>query len=187
VRQVSFAFTKATEGTWVDPTLAANWSGMRAARLVRGAYDFANFKKNPVSDARFYVRAMTRAGGLGKTGDFAVLDAESVTKGSKRMTVKWIKRWTAEVRRLTGYKPSRIVIYTGAWWWKPHTGNSKAFAKLGYRLWLSGYSGNAPSLPGWKWSWWQYTDRGQVPGVVGGSDASVWRGTVESLRAASRA
>lgn len=179
-RTVRFAFTKATQGTYRDPYFDANWKGMAAAGLVRGAYDFGDFKKNPVKDAQFFVNFVNQSGGFRATGDFAVLDAEGPTKKKRKAVVKWMTSWTKEVRRLTGLPAKRIVIYTGKWWWTPKTGNSKKFAKLGYRLWLSGY-GKKPSLPGWKWSWWQYTDRAKVPGITGGTDANVWKGSAASL------
>ncbi len=179
-RTVRFGFTKATQGTYRDPYFDANWKGMAAAGIVRGAYDFGDFKKNPVKDAQFFVDFVNQSGGFRRTGDFAVLDAEGPTKKKRKALVKWMKSWTKEVRHLTGLPAKRIVIYTGKWWWAPKTGNSKEFAKLGYRLWLSGY-GQPPSLPGWKWSWWQYTDRANVPGITGGTDANVWRGSAASL------
>lgn len=181
---VRFGFTKATQGRYVDRTLASNWRGMRQAGLIRGAYDFADFRKNPVRDARFYVRTMNRVGGIRSKGDFVVLDAEGVTRASKTRTVRWIRKWTKEVRRLTHLPTQRVVIYTGSWWWGPHTGNTRVFAKKGYRLWLSGY-GRQPSLPGWKWSWWQYTSTAKFNGIRGGADSSVWGGTHNSLRVAA--
>ena len=184
-RTVRFAFTKATQGKYRDPTFGPYWQGMAAVGLVRGAYDFGDFSKNPVKDARYFVNYVNQNGGFRKAGDFAVLDAEGKTgKRKKKTIVNWIDSWTKEVQRLTGFPSSRIVIYTGGWWWGPKTGYSQKFAKKGYRLWLSGY-GKKPSLPGWKWSWWQYTDRASVPGIKGGTDANVWRGSAESLWAAS--
>jgi len=180
-RTVSFAFTKATERTWVDPTLATNWRGMASVGLIRGAYDFAAFSRNPRLDARFYVATMNSVGGFRAKGDFAVLDSEGPTMMRKTKVIRWITAWTREVHRLTGLPNSRIVIYTGGWWWGPHTGNSTVFARAGHPLWLSGYR-TKPSLPGWQTSWWQYTDRAKFPGIKGGTDASVWLGTEQSLR-----
>ena len=183
-RKVHFSFTKATQGTYRDPYFDANWKGMAAAGLIRGAYNFGVFKKNPINDARFYVNYVNASGGFRSTGDFAILDAEGPTNKKRKAVVKWMTQWTKEVRRLTGLPANRIVIYTGKWWWAPKTGNSTKFAKLGYRLWLSGY-GKKPSLPGWKWSWWQYSDRAKVPGITGGTDANIWRGNAASLWHAS--
>ena len=184
-RTVRFAFTKATQGTYRDPFFAGNWQGMAAAGLIRGVYDFGDFTKNPVLDARYFVDYVNSAGGFRAAGDFAVLDAEGKTgKKKKKAIVKWINRWTKEVQRLTGLPNKRMVIYTGSWWWGPKTGNSTKFAKKGYRLWASGY-GAQPAIRGWKWSWWQYTDRAKVPGINGGTDANVWKSSNASLRKAA--
>ncbi len=176
-----FAFTKATQGRRIDSQLNYNWRRMAEVGLIRGAYDFADFSKDPTLDARFYVRAVRAAVGFRTAGDFAVLDAEGPTALPSKAVVRWIRAWTAEVRRLTRYPESRVVIYTGKWWWTPHTDNSTVFAQAGNPLWLSGYS-REPSLPGWKWSWWQYSESADVPGVSGPSDMSVWRGTLQALR-----
>ena len=176
-----FAFTKATQGRRIDSRLNYNWRRMAEVGLVRGAYDFADFSKNPILDARFYVGAIRAAGGFRTAGDFAVLDAEGPTALPPHAVVRWIRAWTLEVQRLTKYPQRRIVIYTGKWWWTPHAGNSTLFARAGNPLWLSGYS-REPSLPGWTWSWWQYSESEDVHGVSGPSDMSVWRGNVQALR-----
>ena len=45
--------------------------------------------------------------------------------------------------------------------------------------------GAPPAIRGWKWSWWQYTDRAKVPGINGGTDANVWKSSNASLRKAA--
>ena len=49
---------------------------MAAVDLIRGVYDFGDFTKDPVLDARYFVDYVNSAGGFRAAGDFAVLDAE---------------------------------------------------------------------------------------------------------------
>ena len=176
--QVKFAFTKSNQGTYVDPTFNKNWKGIKKSGIpVRGAYDFADFSRNPSSDAKFFVKTVKSAGKIGP-GDLLVLDAESGSL-SKKATVNWIKTWTKTVGQQSGLPQSRIAIYTGEWWWGPHTGNSKAFVKN--PLWISGY-GITPSITGWKWTFWQYTDHAGISGIGGGTDASIYQGSLSQLQ-----
>jgi lysozyme len=81
--------------------------------------------------------------------------------------VRWIHEFIAEAQLKTGKKP---VIYTLLPWWKTCTGNSAAFG--GYPLWIASYGPSAPVLPaGWsKYTFWQHTSRGAIPGIAGATD-----------------
>src|SRR5437899_3151687 len=62
----AWAIAKATEGvTFLDPAFAANWAGMKAAGLVRGAYHFFRPAHGGVEQADWY---------LSKVGAFAAGD-----------------------------------------------------------------------------------------------------------------
>jgi len=68
------------------------------------------------------------------------------------------------------------MIYTNTNWWNPCTSNNKAFGS--YPLFISGYTTSPPPLPaGWaKWTFWQYSDSGTLPG-----DQDVFNGDQMSL------
>ena len=72
-----FAFAKATQGTsQVDPEFATNWSGMRAAGLVCGAYHFLDADQDPTAQAEHFLATVKL-----EAGDLPpVLDIE-VTQG----------------------------------------------------------------------------------------------------------
>ena len=54
-----FAFTKATEGvTYTDDQLAANWAGINAAGMTRGAYHFGHPSIDAVAQANYFVNAV---------------------------------------------------------------------------------------------------------------------------------
>jgi lysozyme len=78
--------------------------------------------------------------------------------------VTWIRQFLAEAQIKIGKRP---VIYTLTAWWKACTGNSAAFGS--YPLWIASYGKSDPVLPagGSKYTFWQHTSRGSVPGITG--------------------
>lgn len=60
--------------------------------------------------------------------------------------------------------------------------NTREFAN--YPLWIADYRGNAqPEVPGgWShWTFWQYTDRGTIPGIPGPTDINHYNGSHADL------
>ncbi|TVZ05131.1 hypothetical protein EAS64_11035 [Trebonia kvetii] len=88
---------------------------------------------------------------------------------SPAQMVAWLSAFTGEAQRLTGQSP---FIYTTADWWSTCTGDSTAFGSN--QLWVAAYRSGSPEMPaGWgTWTFWQYTSRGSVPGIVGHADVS---------------
>ena len=182
-----FVFLKATEGTSVDSRFHDRWSGIyKAGFKIRGAYHYAHIEGDPIAQARFFVSTLLSAGKI-TAGDFLILDAEDVDKDSRRIspraTAAWVKAWLDEVVRLTGLPRSRVLVYTGPWWWNPRTGDS-AIA-VDHSLWLSKYVAEPSVKPDdwlpWRiWRFWQYTDKRFVSGI-GPCDASYFNGSSRGL------
>ncbi len=177
----SFAFMKATEGhTFVDPTFATNWAGSRAAGIaVRGAYHFGHPGSDATAQAEFFVKTV----GVVGPGDVVVLDIEESDSVSPSAVAAWCTSFLEQVTELTALPASRVVVYTGAWFWDPQAGG----ASMGeHPLWVSGYTAEPPMPNGWdNWTFWQFTDRLPVPGVPGSgtSDYSVFAGDEAALEA----
>ena len=51
---ISFAYAKASEGMNADPLFPANWAGMKAAGVIRGAYHFFRPKTDPAAQASHF-------------------------------------------------------------------------------------------------------------------------------------
>lgn len=185
----SFAFTKSTEGNWVDPRFNRNWKLIRKNGMTRGAYTYMRLADNPVKTADKFTSTIKRAGGI-KKGDYLVLDAEDVYKSGNGCNSKCVVNWTMKflnrVHNSTGQPKARILVYTGAWWWNGRAAGSSKPAKAGYRLWISSYSSKPGTVAGWKrWLFWQYTDHAKVSGI-GHSDASRFNGTPARLKRISK-
>ncbi len=53
----------------------------------------------------------------------------------------------------------------------------------GYRLWIADYFKRPRISDNRPWLFWQYTDRGRVPGISGYVDFNVFNGTEDDLEA----
>lgn len=168
---ISFGITKATGGTWYrNPTFAANWLGMKAAGLKRGAYHYA-FESSgqpfpgegPEAEADYFLAELARGGGVGP-GDLLALDIED----GEGQLGGWALRWLRRVEDRAGVRP---LVYTGGWFAGPH-GFAAVPALAEYPLWLAAYQDALPPAPApWRSvAIWQHSDRGSVPGVGGGVD-----------------
>jgi GH25 family lysozyme M1 (1,4-beta-N-acetylmuramidase) len=174
-----FGITRIGDGDYEDPTFAANWSGIKAAGLVRGAYQFFEPGENAVEQANIVI---SKVGKLG-AGDLPVMLDMEVTGGQSAGTiVSQIQQWASTVEAGTGKKP---FIYTGAYFWDDNVG-STAFSS--YVLNVAWYGTNCPGVPnawaseGWKFH--QYSSSGSVPGVQKNpTDLDVFNGDLAALEA----
>jgi lysozyme len=177
-----FGFTKATGGAWyTNPTLAANWAGMKAAGIKRGAYHYA-FESSgqpfpgpgPEAEAEHFLNAVLPLGL--EPGDMVVLDIE---EGNGPLG-EWVWRWCQRVEQWTGVVP---LVYTGSWFSVPHgLGDVPELAR--YPLWLAAYTGEMPDPPApWQTvAFWQHSDSGQVAGVAGNVDMNLFNGPADHLK-----
>jgi lysozyme len=63
----SFAYCKATEGlNWTADTFAANWAGLAAAGMLRGAYHLFHFDEDPVLQADHFLKVVQPRSGISR-------------------------------------------------------------------------------------------------------------------------
>jgi lysozyme len=174
----SFAFARISDGVaHSDTQFAANWQGMKAAGLTRGAYQFFRSNQDPVAQADLVVAKLQAAGGI-EAGDLpVVLDLESTDGQTNATVVAKAKQWLARVEELTGKRP---LVYTAAFM-SPTLGNNFG----SYPLWVANYGATCPSMPSGftQWKFWQYTDSGHTSGVNGNTDTNVFNGDEAALAA----
>jgi len=171
-----FAFIKATDGiTWTDPDFATNWSGAKAAGLLRGAYHFYETDDDPTAQAQNFLNAVQL-----EPGDLPpVVDIERIDSGgSASQTVQDLQTWLDVVEKATGRVP---IIYTSPTFWDSL--GTSAFGR--YPLWVAEYGVTSPKLPpGWaSWTFWQFSESGAVAGISGSVDLNVFQGTSAELEA----
>lgn len=160
---VSFAFIRAYDGTDIfDTRFVANWNGAKKAGIERGVYQFFRPELSPVDQADAVIKVL-RTHGMGELPP--VIDVET-TGGLPLQTVAeraqvWIDRVRAELK----IEP---IVYTNPGMWRLRP----AHEIVAQPLWLAHYTTTCPELPRpWRrWTYWQYTDNGRVPGITGPVD-----------------
>ncbi|MEO8355543.1 MAG: GH25 family lysozyme [Chloroflexota bacterium] len=182
-----YVFVKATEGDfYADPTFDDNWRGAKTAGLLRGAYHFFRSNVDPRKQAnKFidYVKSMNDNGELPP-----VLDIESNDGQTKDKVLSRARAWLDLVEAALGKKP---IIYSGQYFLQDYFseagGGPPTWAK-DYALWLAQYpnhyvEGSQPYLPrGWyRWTFWQYSEKGKVNGINANVDLNLFNGSLEDL------
>jgi GH25 family lysozyme M1 (1,4-beta-N-acetylmuramidase) len=176
----SFAFVKASEGLHsADDQFAKNWAASRASGVpVRGAYHFGHPDEAAVQQASHFLSVV---GNL-SSGEFLVLDLETDGGRSASEVGQWCDEFLSAVTRGSGLPPSRVLIYTGAWFWDPHVGQT--WSPHVHPLWVSGYARAPPMPKDWRyWTFWQYTDSATDCGPHQAVDCSVFNGTLAEMHA----
>ena len=186
---VRFAFMKATEGVhYADKTFAQNWLNTKRIGIIRGAYHYLRGDVDAEKQADLYLKTVTF-----ESGDFPpVLDLENIGNEniSNSVMVSRAETWLNKVSQVTNKTP---IIYSGPYFLKDRITRPvlgpPLWAKK-YTLWLAHYllnyhEGSMPMQPAsWQdWKFWQYTDRGHVPGIEGGVDLNWFRGSLDDLYA----
>ena len=176
----AFAFAKASEGLHTtDDQFTSNWAGIKAAGIpVRGAYHFGHPEESASAQAKHFLSQLS---GLG-TGDLLVLDIETSGGQSASAVAKWCGDFLQAVMSASGLPASRVLVYTGAWFWNPQASGSSIASH--HPLWVSGYTSKPPMPAGWSsWTYWQYTDKAKDCVPSKSVDCSVFHGSLQELHA----
>lgn len=159
---ISFAFIKATEGSsFKDLTFSKNWNSSKAAGILSGAYHFFHASEDPQKQAEFFLNTMGKIG----MGDLPpVLDWE-LHGGTRQQEIANALMWLEMVKSQSGKTP---IIYCGRYF-IGDLGNPIAVAA--YPLWLAEYNPEPHVPKPWsQYTFWQYSEKGSVPGISGKCD-----------------
>lgn len=171
---VSFAFTKATEGLkYVDSKFKKNWTEMKNIGIPRGAYHFFHPKADAKAQALHFIKTVTL-----EPGDLPpVLDIEVVEGVATKEIEEKIKIWLELVEASYGVKP---IIYSS----KSFIADNLSSGFNKYPLWIAAYSKSVPKgLGDWEsWSIWQHSQSGEIVGINGAVDLSVFSGSKDDLK-----
>jgi len=179
-----FGFAKASEGASVpDPYFSDNWSGMKAAGLLRGAYHFFHPSADPQAQANNFLSRLAAANGgtpLLAPGDLPpALDMEVTDGVAAAALLASATAWLQTVGTATGRRP---IVYSYPSFWRNTLGNPKDLA--GFPLWIAHYNVASPIVPGgWtNWVIWQF-DKQPVAGVSSQpTDLDAFSGTIDDLQ-----
>lgn len=173
---VLFAFIRVSDGTTVpDSQFAANWDGAHKAGVLRGAYQYFRPDQNATAQADLMIAALRK-----DRGELPpVIDVETDGGKSPAAIERAVRTWVARVRDRLGVDP---IVYTGPDFWTTKVASADLTTQA---LWLAHYTTNCPTVPlQWReWTFWQFTDRGTVPGIEGPVDLDLFAGTFDDLEA----
>ena len=167
---VRFVFMKASEGgDFSDSAFEENFSKAKEYGFIRGAYHFYNPKRDPSSQADFFIRKVNL-----EPGDLPpVLDIEKRGEDDETLR-KNIKIWLKKVERHYGVKP---ILYTSYKFKERYLNDSVLNS---YPYWIAHYYVDSVKYKG-QWTFWQHTDIGRLPGIEGRVDLNVFNGSMEEL------
>jgi lysozyme len=171
---IRFAFIRLSDGAALrDPQFATNWAEARRAGVVRGAYQFFRPDQDVIAQADLMIAAMRgrRRDDLPPTLDVEVDAGLPAAEVAARARL-WIDR----VRAQLGVEP---IVYTGGDLWRG--GGAAPLATQ--PLWIAHYTQGCPSVPApWlRWTFWQTTNAGAVPGILGPVDLDLFAGELSDL------
>ena len=172
----TFGIARFSDGGSLDAQFAANWTGMKAAGLVRGAYQFFEPKQDPIAQALGLLGAL---GPLG-VGDLPpALDVEVSGGLSPASLFGAIQSWVSTVQQAIGRRP---LLYTNAGFWN---GSVVQPGPAGTDLWVANWGVSCPTTPtGWSnWALWQNSSTGTVNGIGAGVDLDEFNGSQAALAA----
>ena len=171
-----FAIARVSDGSYLDTKFDQNWAGMKAAGIIRGAYQFFEPGQDPTTQANIMISKMVGFG----PGDLPPMLDMEVTGGQSAATITAkIHTWANKIKAATGRTP---LIYTGKYFWDPNV-QTNDFST--YPLVIAAYvKPNCPNTPNaWnKWAMWQYSSSGSVPGIGGNVDMDEFNGTLADLK-----
>ncbi|EKE43977.1 glycosyl hydrolase, family 25 [Oceaniovalibus guishaninsula JLT2003] len=174
---VNFAFLKATEGgDRLDPAFGSHSEGAARAGIPVGAYHFFYFCTPAEDQARWFIANVPRrAGNLPP-----VLDLEwnphsptCTFRPDPAVVRAEARTWLDIVGRHYGQRP---IVYTTPDFW-----DRNDIGQLDAEFWLRSTAATpADRYPGARWTFWQYTATGTVPGFSGGTDINAFVGSASA-------
>ena len=168
---IHYVFIRATAGNnRLDSKFNVNWQAAKKQGFIRGAYHFYRPNENSLAQAQFFIKTVTL-----EKGDLPpVLDIENLPKTQSMDSLKvGLKRWLLAVEQHYGVKP---IIYSGESYYKDFL--KKDFK--GYTFWIANYNFFVETMKD-DWMFWQFTDKGMVPGIKGPVDLNLYHGTPKML------
>ncbi len=173
---VVFAVSRVSDGLHHrDDTFGTNIQGMRAHGILTGAYQFFEPAQDPIAQADMFVDAVNAQGGIDLP---PVIDVEATDGLGPGDVANAVRAWVEHVEARMG---RTAMIYTGKYFWEGEVGNPDMSNRP---LWHAQYtSAPCPTIAStWpRWTIWQYSSTGSVPGIGGNVDVNHFNGTREQL------
>lgn len=171
-KPIQFILVRATAGKdRVDKKFHENWKSLDFKKKIKGAYHYYRPNENSIHQANLFIKTVRL-----QKGDLPpVLDIENLSKTQSIDSLKkGLKRWLAKVEDHYKVKP---IIYTGEKYYQDFL--KRDFEN--YTFWIANYNGWVQDFPE-KATFWQFTEKGSVPGIQGNVDINLYNGTPKMLQ-----
>jgi len=170
-QDLQFVFMKATEGaTHIDTNFHNNWDEANRIGLRRGAYHYFSIYSTSLEQAKNFIKTVQLS-----NGDMPpVLDFEEPGAQDDSTIRNNLRVWLTTIE---GYYKVKPIIYT----------NLNLYNRFikgefeEYPLWLARYANDVPAIQVDPCSFWQYGNRGKMPGIKGYVDFNVFMGNQGDL------
>ena len=162
---VEFAYIKLTEGlSSVDALFESNWKAAKEAGVIRGAYHFVTADSID-GQIEFFLKNVPSDTDLPPCFDFEYTPLSSSNP-------------TADDALACVCQVPWMVLYASPDWI-----SGKFAITPPVLLWIANYHVVKPRIHPWsKWTFWQHSDQGKVPGINGDVDLDWFNGTIEELQ-----
>lgn len=169
---IQFVLIRATVGKdRVDRTFQENWLGAKKNKLLRGAYHYYRPNENSLEQAALFIKTVR----LHKGDLPPVLDIERLAETQSMARLKvGLRRWLEAVETHYKVKP---IIYTGEKYYDDFL--KEEFSD--YLFWIANYNFYRERIEE-DWLFWQFTEKGTVPGIRGNVDVNIYNGDLQQLQ-----
>lgn len=178
---IAFAFIKATEGVnYVNPHFKRDWQETKSKGIIRGAYHFFEPTLSAEEQVRHFISTV-RVLDAGDLPPVLDLEGEKWTAVPAHLRMEMVLTWIYAVEKELGKKP---ILYLGFYFARDVLGTGHYRELSTYKLWIAHYTSARNPLvpPPWEhWTFWQFTDRGEVPGADSRVDKNRFAGSREDL------
>jgi GH25 family lysozyme M1 (1,4-beta-N-acetylmuramidase) len=181
---ISFAYIKATEGTtYTDPDFSANYLNAYNAKVIRGAYHFAQpGSSSGAAQATYFATH----GGAWSADNLTLPGMLDLEGGCYGLSTSAMDSWILDFYNTYKSKTGRdVVIYTSPSWWDTCTADWSGMTAKSPLFIADWTTASSPTIPA-AFSYatlWQYSDSGSVSGVSGAVDRDKFNGTSARLLA----
>lgn len=178
-----YAFVLATDGgSFTNPMFQQQFQGAKDAGMLAGAYHFGRPTGSAVAQADRLLNNMGSVNDGRTLPPVLDLEVSPNTGGCYGKTSGQMHAWTqAFLDRVKSQTGQQGIVYASPSFWSNCMDGSQAFADN--PLWLASYGVSQPNVPGgWSnYSFWQYTNKGTVPGISGPVDMNRFQGSGADL------
>jgi lysozyme len=169
---IQFVFIRATVGMdRVDKAFQENWLGAKKYKIIRGAYHYYRPNENSLEQAALFIKTVRL-----QKGDLPpVLDIEKLAENQSLARLKLgLRRWLEAIEAHYKVKP---IIYTGEKYYDDFL--KEEFSD--YLFWIANYNFYREKIEE-DWLFWQFTEKGSVPGIEGNVDVNIYNGDFQQLQ-----